>query len=80
MARLKYDITEGRIYQGKSGHRRIVATFQHPERGTRIVYSVGGVSNRECGYPQFRRWATANDMRKVAPAKVPTYALKGARA
>lgn len=73
----KYDVTAGRIYVAKGiSHRRVVATFVHAELGLRIVYSTGGDRNRECGYRQFRRWATANEATKAQPARTPRFALR----
>lgn len=80
MGKRKYSIEQGVIYTGRKTHRRVIYTFEHPERGTRVVYSVGGISNRECGYLQFRRWATGNDATKVRATKAPRYQLARARA
>jgi hypothetical protein len=73
----KYDITAGVIYQGKKQHRRVIATFTHETRGERIVYSVGGDASRECGYLQFRRWATRVEARRVNPDSTPRFSLRG---
>jgi hypothetical protein len=78
--RRKYVITPGTVYTGRKTHRRVIHTFEHPQRGTRVVYSDGGIAHRECGYVQLRRWATATRARRSSADKVPRFALKESRA
>jgi hypothetical protein len=75
MRRRKYPVTEGAIYAARAGHRRIVSCFEHEDLGTRIVYSIGGIGLRECGYERFRRWATAAGARPVGAGRRPTMRL-----
>lgn len=80
MGRRKYDITPGTIYTGKKRHRRVIHTFEHATLGTRVIYSVGGDHNRECGYLQFRRWATGTEAKRASPERTPKMKLTETRA